>query len=372
MADKEIWRQVPNFNYIHYYVSNLGNVKNDKGYIMKPNYNKHTGYCQIALCYAPRKYKHFNLHRLVAELFVPNPHSYNEVNHKNEIRTDNRADNLEWCTHKYNSNYGNHKARISESQRNHGNSKSIPIIITLPNGKTEYAHSLREAAEITGWNRSTIARRLKNPGATFDKRAVFHFEYATNKQLRNHVIEQYTPEELDRRHQRTYQSVVNELKGTHPDIILLSGYQGVNKPARFRCLRCQHEFTKTPKAVLTQRVGCDYCARQHMGQLKAKSRAAAEADIKRYLYDNLIIGDDYENASTAATFTCKRCGAVFQGKLTQLIHNAKMHGFVSCGCQHCGKKRTATISNMKRAGRSDEEIQRVLAQKHLDWCPYNA
>lgn len=55
-------------------------------------------------------------HRFVAEAFIPNSQNLPCVNHKNEIKTDNRVENLEWCDHKYNDNYGTRNKRVAESR----------------------------------------------------------------------------------------------------------------------------------------------------------------------------------------------------------------------------------------------------------------
>ena len=49
--------------------------------------------------------KSYRVHRLVARAYIPNPHGYELVNHKNEIKDDNRVENLEWCTNDYNKKY---------------------------------------------------------------------------------------------------------------------------------------------------------------------------------------------------------------------------------------------------------------------------
>lgn len=54
------------------------------------------------------------VHRFVAEAFIPNPNNYEMVNHKDETRDNNCVDNLEWCSRKYNLNYGTAQKRHSE------------------------------------------------------------------------------------------------------------------------------------------------------------------------------------------------------------------------------------------------------------------
>lgn len=51
------------------------------------------------------------IHRLVAMTYIPNPDNLPEVNHKDESKTNNCVENLEWCTHKYNMNYGTRTQR---------------------------------------------------------------------------------------------------------------------------------------------------------------------------------------------------------------------------------------------------------------------
>ena len=100
----EIWKDVRNYE-TFYKVNNKGDIKNvHTGKILKYALHK-TGYLQVFL-YKNGKRKNHLVHRIVAEAFLDNPDNLPQVNHKNEIKTDNRVENLEFCDAKYNMNYG--------------------------------------------------------------------------------------------------------------------------------------------------------------------------------------------------------------------------------------------------------------------------
>lgn len=365
------WKHIKELTYRPYFVSDTGLIKNADNHVMAQTKNPITGYMQIRLSIASGKAKTFRVHRLVAQEFISNPHNYPDINHKNEIRTDNRVENLEWCTHKYNQNYGNHNARVSESQRKSHKSRRIPIIIILPNGNEKYAHSLREASEITGWSRNTIQSRLENPNAIFDKNT-YHFRYVSkSKRSNNKSIIKYNSKDIDHTKSLSYQEVINKLKQIHPNLVITSAVQNTHKLAHFRCLICGYEFDKTPNEVFQQKWGCAKCADRASAQARVKDKLEAQKAIKDYLYDNLIIGDDYQKMSEPATYTCKRCGKKFIANLTNVLHNAKKHGYVSNGCQSCSKSRSVTITNLKNYGHDTKSIREELHKKNLDWCEYN-
>lgn len=98
----EIWSEIENFK--DYFVSNFGRIKSLKknnARIIKPQALHGNCYFTVLL-YQNRKVKPQLIHRLVAKAFIPNPDDKPFVNHINGIKTDNRVDNLEWCTQKEN------------------------------------------------------------------------------------------------------------------------------------------------------------------------------------------------------------------------------------------------------------------------------
>ncbi|WCT58847.1 NUMOD4 domain-containing protein [Limosilactobacillus vaginalis] len=169
MAD-EIWKPVRNYEGL-YEVSNMGRVKsishkswNGKGYfltkpkIIKPRI-KRFGYLSVALS-KNNKAKEFKVHRLVAIAFIPNPQNLPQVNHKDENKLNNRVSNLEWCTPKYNNNYGEHTKNISQSLlKNH----RLRPVLQLNNGKVirrwKSINELKNTRFKTSYIYSTMAGR---------------------------------------------------------------------------------------------------------------------------------------------------------------------------------------------------------------------
>ena len=108
--DEEIWKEIQGFEG-EYAISNKGNVKNLKsGRIIDGAYNS-MGYKQIKL-----KGKKYYIHRLVALAFIPNPNNLPQVNHIDEVKTNNNVSNLEWCSASYNINYSiyKHSCKINQ------------------------------------------------------------------------------------------------------------------------------------------------------------------------------------------------------------------------------------------------------------------
>lgn len=98
---EEVWKPIE--GYESYSVSNYGKVKAPRGAILKEHPN-HRGYIMVHLC-KHNQGRLIALHRIVAKAFIPNPNNLPCINHKDEDKTNNHADNLEWCNNTYNQRY---------------------------------------------------------------------------------------------------------------------------------------------------------------------------------------------------------------------------------------------------------------------------
>ncbi len=128
-----------------YEISSYGNVRNKKTQLpITPWLKSGTKYMYVSLA----DNKKYRLGRLVANNFIPNPMNYPEVNHKDEDKTNNCVDNLEWCPKGYNINYGTRNKRVSEKMIGNTNAPMIKIQKLDMDGNVlaEY-RSMRRASE---------------------------------------------------------------------------------------------------------------------------------------------------------------------------------------------------------------------------------
>lgn len=132
---EEIWKDIPGYEGL-YQASSLGRIKSLSRNISVEAKNQHTkfvcdkslkekilklkktkdGYYEIGL-FKNNKCKYFRVHRLIAKTFLDNPFCLPIINHKNHNRLDNKVDNLEWCTVKYNVRYSKAK-KIMQLDKN--------------------------------------------------------------------------------------------------------------------------------------------------------------------------------------------------------------------------------------------------------------
>ena len=129
-------------------------------HILKPHKCKSNGYLMVTLSKNGKRY-YKTIHRLVANEFLPNPQNLPCINHKDETKTNNNVCNLEWCTYKYNANYGTSQFRHSINSINKG--RSILIEKRDTNGVLlETFPSIAEVARKLGYDPSHISHSIKN------------------------------------------------------------------------------------------------------------------------------------------------------------------------------------------------------------------
>ena len=147
----ETWKSIAGYEGI-YEVSDLGRIKSLKHgneRILKPG-KQTCGYLQVCL----RKDGHTKrlfVHRLVADAFIQNPNNLETVNHKDEVKTNNVASNLEWMSQKDNLNYGTHNKRMAEAL-----SKQVQMLDKSTDELLATFPSTMEAERVTGINHSNI------------------------------------------------------------------------------------------------------------------------------------------------------------------------------------------------------------------------
>lgn len=172
MVGKEEWKDVVGYEGL-YQVSSQGNIRSCERYVNTSGGGKRKisslilkkfkcpgGYLEVNL-WKNNKQKTTMIHRLVAETFIPNPLNFPEVNHKDESKENNCLDNLEWCTSKYNANYGTRNKRMIKDYR------LKPVVMCSKNGQElKSFKSLGDVVRETGFDISAIIRACKGKQKT--------------------------------------------------------------------------------------------------------------------------------------------------------------------------------------------------------------
>lgn len=169
----EVWKDIPGFEgkFKANTNGNIWDILNNRWvpYVFRSftgygKYHSGTGYLCCSI-----KGKLFNVHKLIAQTFLPNPNNLPCVNHKNENPSDNRVENLEWCTHQYNSNYGT----LPERRKEWGRQKAKTIAMIDDDGNiiktfeaisdaSKYLKGL--GANVNVHNISAVLNKIPNKG----------------------------------------------------------------------------------------------------------------------------------------------------------------------------------------------------------------
>lgn len=160
-----MWKDIPDWEQ-YYEINENGDVRNKltRNYI-KGDINN-AGYCRVCLYHKSKKQRFFR-HRLVAQLFIPNPKNYPEVNHINGDKTINHKDNLQWCDRTHNEREA-HRLQIKEYK---------PFEVYFQNGEYkqyEFAIDLAKELDLT---KRTIQNYLQGKSYGYIEQGIKEIKY---------------------------------------------------------------------------------------------------------------------------------------------------------------------------------------------------
>lgn len=243
---EEIWKDIPGFEGC-YQASTLGKIRSldrytnykdkgtialKKGRILSPKISN-KGYLEVVLVInGIKSYK--RVHQLVAATFLPNPNSYPHINHINEIKTDNRIVNLEWCTPKQNIEAYNESRTIVYQYDLQGN------FIKVWNSLTKAAKSVN--GDKTGIHHCCVGKLSDGKSKKTYKGYIWTYESMTDEEKKsrttNSNLTKVQQLDLEGNVLNTYNSTIEAAKavGCNPSAITMacSGLRNIIKGYKWR------------------------------------------------------------------------------------------------------------------------------------------
>lgn len=160
-----MWKDIPGWE-LYYEINENGDVRNKlTGNCIRGDVNN-AGYYRICLYHKSKKQRFFR-HRLVAQLFIPNPNNYPEVNHINGNKSMNNKNNLQWCDRIYNEREA-HRLEIKEYK---------PFKVLFQNGKVKHYEFAIDLANELKLTKRTIQNYLHRKSKGYIKQGIKEIEY---------------------------------------------------------------------------------------------------------------------------------------------------------------------------------------------------
>lgn len=143
-------------------IYSINRRNNQKKYVFKKIQKEISGYMYCGINYKNGEYKTKRVHRIVAQTFIPNPKNYKIVGHKNNIKTDNRVENLYWTTTQENTQKA-YEDGLAHNDKGYDDSQSHPVNMynTYTNELLGEYGSVTIASQETGISKNTISRQAK-------------------------------------------------------------------------------------------------------------------------------------------------------------------------------------------------------------------
>ena len=196
MNNKEVWKDVKGYEGL-YQVSDFGNVRsldrisNNRSICGRrlKQINDKNGYKKVML-FKKGSHIYIGVHRLVAKTFLLNPHNYPQVNHKDENKSNNCVNNLEWCSSRYNSNYGTRNRRISQAMYNGKNSMKV-VQLNKEGKPIKVWESVHQIERETGYRHTDICACCNSHKSNHTYKTYFWIYYSDYVKMNSKDIKNY-------------------------------------------------------------------------------------------------------------------------------------------------------------------------------------